>query len=435
MAFILDESRAIHSMAFMKRKENHGVAFLAFRYLRGRGKRLISPNHYLTLAGITLGVIALLCVSSVMNGFRQDIGLRIAGTQSEIKISSGDGKPLVDYEEMAAQLRKKGFACSPVIRNELLIKYGSAALPTISFGIDPQYHASVSPALGPLKDAMPGIRQGILSGEVSEAALNNNGIILSTGLAISLGANLGDVVNIISPRMSIPTAFGMIPRVMGMRVIAISESAMPDYQMSYSYISLDNARFFSGHQGIDQLDLRTDDFVKSEKYARQLQGEYPLLKVEPWSRFDASLYSAIRFEKFLMFVIMLLMYVIASFNLTGNMLRSIAQKKRELGLLKSIGFSDLDLRQLFLRQSFILSSTGIILGLVVASLLLIIQANTGLIKLGAADANPITLPVKMMASDFIIVILVSYALTLLSVMLPLKRLKEVDPIALIRQTT
>ena len=149
---------------------------------------------------------------------------------------------------------------------------------------------------------------------------------------------------------------------------------------------------FSGHQGIDQLDLRTDDFVKSEKYARQLQSEYPLLKVEPWSRFDASLYSAIRFEKFLMFVIMLLMYVIASFNLTGNMLRSIAQKKRELGLLKSIGFSDHDLRQLFLRQSLILSSTGIILGLVVASLLLIIQANTGLIKLGVSDANPSPCP-------------------------------------------
>jgi len=132
---------------------------------------------------------------------------------------------------------------------------------------------------------------------------------------------------------------------------------------------------------------------------------------------------------------MLLMYVIASFNLTGNLLKSIAQKKRELGLLKSIGFSNLDLRRLFLRQSLVLSSLGIGVGLLIASLLLFLQTQTGMVKIGSGDGGLVILPVKVMLTDYLIVVAASYLLTLVSVMLPLRRLREVDPIALIRQTT
>lgn len=419
----------------MKSKDNRGVSFLAGRFLRGRAKGLIGRNHYLTLAGITLGVVALLCVSSVMNGFREDIGTRIVGTMSEIRISSKAGDGITDHDKLLADLRSKGFAASATIRNELLIKRGSIVLPAISFGIDPKDHAGVSMALRPVSDDGFGIRQGIIAGNPVSDAFEDNGIILAAGLASTIGAYLGDEVQIISPRMSIPTAFGMIPRVRSFMVIALFESAMPEYQQSYAYMNLANARFFSGSDRVDQIEVRTPDFSRAEAYARQLQNELPAYKVEPWSRFDASLYSAIRFEKMLMFVIMLLMYVIASFNLTGNMLKSIAQKKRELGLLKSIGFTDRDLRSLFLRQSVILSSIGIGLGLLIASLLLFLQTRTGMVKIGSGDGSLVILPVKVLAADYLIVVLASYLLTLASVTLPLRRLRQIDPIALIRQTT
>jgi lipoprotein-releasing system permease protein len=234
--------------------------------------------------------------------------------------------------------------------------------------------------------------------------------------------------------LNIPTAFGMIPRVKTFRVIGVFESAMPEYQQSYAYISLDNAMFFSGKSTVDQLDLRAGDFSQSEALSKSLQKKFPQYKVEPWSRFDASLYSAIRFEKMLMFTIMLLMYVIASFNLTGNMLKSIAQKKKELGLLKAIGFKDKDLSSLFLRQSLFLSSFGILLGLVLASLLLWLQGKYGFVKLAAGEDFTV-LPVKVMWQDYVVVVIASYALTFLSVLLPLRKLREVDPIALIRQHT
>lgn len=402
--------------------------------MRGRSRGLISPNHILTLAGIFLGVAALICVSSVMNGFRDDIGLRIAGTMAEIRIAPKTGGEFDDYQQVLKQVRAKGYKASAVIRSELLIKRESLVLPTICFGIVPADHAKVSKALGPLSNQYQGALQGISSGRLDSPVFEENGIILSAGLAHSMGVNVGDQIQLISPRLSIPTAFGMIPRVKSFRVTATFQSAMPEYQQSYAYISLDNARFYSNIASVEQIQLSTPDFVKAERYAKALQSELPGLKVEPWSRFDASLYSAIRFEKFLMFVIMLLMYVIASFNLTGSMLKSIAQKKRELGLLKAIGLSDPKLRQMFLRQSFILSTIGIASGVIVASILLVFQAATGFVRIGSGVGS-VNLPVKIMVTDYLVVVLVSYVLTYFSVLLPLRRLREVDPIALIRQTT
>ncbi len=421
-------------MLSMSKTSNRAVSWLAGRYLRGRNARLVSKNHYLTLAGITLGVLALICVSSVMNGFKDDIGLRISGTMSQIRMRSKDSGGISNPDSLIGVLNASGVAASAVVRNELLAKKGTVVLPAFCFGIDIDNHKRVSMALNPLSDNGMGLRQGFIAGRATREALDADGIILAAGLAGGLGLYLGDEIQLISPRLNIPTAFGMIPRVKTFRVIGVFESAMPEYQQSYAYISLDNAMFFSGKSTVDQLDLRAGDFSQSEALSKNLQKKFPQYKVEPWSRFDASLYSAIRFEKMLMFTIMLLMYVIASFNLTGNMLKSIAQKKKELGLLKAIGFKDKDLSSLFLRQSLFLSSFGILLGLVLASLLLWLQSKYGFVKLAAGEDFTV-LPVKVMWQDYVVVVIASYALTFLSVLLPLRKLREVDPIALIRQHT
>jgi len=418
----------------MRKQDNHSIGFLAGKYLRGRGRSPIGKAHWLTLAGILLGVLALLCVSSVMNGFRADIGKRIVGTLSEIRLSSADGAGITDPKPLIAKLSAMGFSASPVIRNELLIKKGTVIVPTISFGIDPSLHKKVTRVLDPLKDDGSGIRQGMIAGRIEGDTLGTDGIVLAAGLASQMQAYVGDQVQIISPRMSIPTAFGMIPRVRTFTVLGVFESAMPDYQQSYSYMDINSAGFFSGTAGsADYLDIRTADFTRVDTFTARIARSFPDHKVESWSRFDASLYSAIRFEKVIMFVIMLFMYVIASFNLTGNMLKTIAQKKRELGLLKALGYRDNDLRNLFLRQSLILGTIGIAAGLVIASVLLFLQASFNLITLGTGDGAFTVLPVSVMWQDYLWVVLVSYLITVISVLLPLRRLRRIDAVELIRK--
>lgn len=419
----------------MEKSKNKSKLWLALKYLRSRGAGPVNRSHYLTIAGILLGVTALICVNSVMNGFRADIRDRIIGSLSEIRISNRDQTPLQDYQSLILKLRQQGFAAAPVIRNELVLSHGKVITPTVSFGIDPALQTRISSALQPQSSYNKAMIQGMLAGKIEGAEFAEGGIALGSALAQKLDVVLGDEVQLLSPLFTLPTAFGLIPRVRTVRVAAVFYAGMPEYDASFSYIPLEMARFFSGYgDGVDYIEVKTPDFEKSEAYARQLRSSLSGYEVEDWSSYDSSLYGAIRFEKYMMFVIMLFMYIIASFNLTGNMLKAIVQKKRELGLLKALGYTEADLRGLFLRQSLILSALGIVGGVLLASLLLFLQTRFGIIRLDMGDAGPMVLPVQIFWQDYAVVILASFLITVLSVILPLRRLKRINVIDLIRQT-
>ncbi|MFO8144677.1 MAG: FtsX-like permease family protein [Candidatus Syntrophosphaera sp.] len=417
------------------KSRNKSKLWLARKYLKGQGTGLIDRSHWLTIAGITLGVTALICVSSVMNGFRDDIMGRITGTLSEIRISKADGSPLAEYSPLLDELHGEGYHAAPVIRNELVLKRGDTILTTLCFGIDPRLHARVSRAIQPPTTNGGADTQGLLAGNLMGPEFAAGGIALGAGLAARLNVFPGQEVQLLSPLFDVPTAFGLLPRVRSLRVAAVFSAGMPEYDESFSYIHLDTARYFSGYTNeADYIEVKTPDFRRSVRYAQALREKLPGFRVEDWSSYDSSLYGAIRFEKYMMFVIMLFMYIIASFNLTGNMLRSISQKKRELGLLKAFGYHENDLRDLFLYQSLILSSIGIILGIATATVLLLIQNAYSVISLDMGAAGFMPLPVRFAALDYLVVILVSYLVTLISVIFPLKRLKRINAVELIRQT-
>lgn len=420
----------------MDKTRNKSIFWLALRYLRGQGKAPVISTHYLTLAGITLGVTALICVSSVMNGFRADIRARITGTLSELRISRPGSQPLADYAPLLNTLSQQGFKASPVIRSDLVLRHGTALVPTLCLGIDPSLHTQVSRALLPPGSSVGSSQQGLLAGSVLDPEFASGGIALGSMLASKLNVLPGDEIQLLSPLFDVPSAFGLLPKVRSLRVTAIFFAGMPDYDEAISFVPLATARFFKGYtDAVDYIELRTPDFERSAAYARQLRALLPDLQVEDWSSYDSSLYGAIRFEKYMMFVIMLFMYIIASFNLTGNMLKAIAQKKRELGLLKALGYREAELRDFFLWQSLLLATLGILLGLGLATLLLVIQNRTGLLTMDMGDALPLPLPVVFSASDYLLVVAVSYLITLASVIFPLRRLKRINAIELIRQHT
>lgn len=407
------------------RTKNGSIWFLARRYLAAGSRFGIGSSHIFTLCGISLGVMALITVSSVMNGFREDISGRIIGTLSEMRLSKTDGSPISDYPQMLEVIEAQGFQAAPVVRTELLLKHASRAMPAVCFGIDAALQKDVSPVLQAADH-----ESGVIAGSINAGGFAEGGIALGAGLAQELGVYLQDDIQLISPHFNIPTAFGLLPRVHKLKVVAIFAAGMPEYDQSYSFIPLPIAQSFSGYDdAVDYIEIRSGDAKRSKKHLKSLTPLFPGYRLEDWSAFDSSLYSAIRFEKFLMFVILLFMFIIASFNLTGSLLKLISQKKRELGLLKALGYVDADLRKLFLYQGLMLCSIGIIAGLLLSGLMLYIQHSTGLVKL----ADDIVLPVKMQLADYIIVIIVSYVLTILSVQLPLRRLKSINAVELIRR--
>ncbi|HOH46831.1 MAG TPA: ABC transporter permease [Candidatus Cloacimonadota bacterium] len=414
---------------------NPSVKFMALKYLRGRGRGLIGKTHYLTLAGIALGVMALICVSSVMNGFQADMENRLISSQSEMRLYADGQQELREFSSLQFELEKEGFASSPVIRAELMLKVGNQIAPTLAFGVDPRQHSKVSRLFQPARTTGENLEQGILTGRVDSLSTGEGGIVLGVGLAYQMQLVVGDKVQVLSPIFSEPTAFGMIPKIRSLKVLAIVSSGMPEYDQSHSYIPLATAAYFKGYtEGVDYLEIKTPDRNKVRAYNHRLKKLFPKHQIEDWSQFDPSLFTAMRFEKFLMIVIMLFMYIIASFNLTGNMLKTISLKKRELGLLKALGYQETELSRLFLHQAMILSTIGIALGFLLALLLLWLQMSFGLIQLPVSEFESIGLPIKIELPDLLLVLIISYALTLASTMIPLGRLKQINAVELLRQT-
>ena len=415
---------------------NKSVVYLSRKYLNGRKSKGISKTHYLCLIGITLGVLALLCVTTVMNGFRFDIRNRITGTFSEIRIVANEGETVKNYSSICKQLQDMKFYASPVIRNELLLKYEQVVLPSLCFGIEAEKHKSVSSLLHKPKNDNREIVQGIVAGNIAPEDFNSSGIALGAGLASQLGVYLGDEIQVLSPMFNRPTAVGMIPRIRYLKVQAIFAAGMPEYDQNYRLIGIDNAAIFSSYQDdeADYIEVKPSPNAPQNHIMQTLKKAFPQYQIEDWSSFDPNLYSAIRFEKFLMFIIMLFMFIIASFNLTGNLLKTISQKKRELGLLKALGLTDKDLQTLFLLQALFLCTVGIIAGLGFGSILLLIQKYTGIVKLGLGGGEAIILPVKFLFTDYLLIVVVAYLITCLSVLLPLKRLNKINAVELIKRT-
>jgi len=388
----------------------------------------VSRSHVLTLLGIALGVMALITVSSVMNGFREDIRQRIIGTLSEMRLSSLDGSSLEDYAPIVSRLQSLGYAAAPVVRTELLLRSTAASSPAVVFGVDPALQKEISPILR-RKEGESSL-QGILAGEFSDRSIADDGIALGSGLASELGVYVGDDLQVISPLFTEPSPFGMLPRIRVLKVRAIFAAGMPEYDQGFAYMPLSVAQGFSSYgDWVDYIEIKSDRPQNSRKHVRQLSGLFEEYKIEDWSSFDASLYGAIRFEKYLMFVILLFMFIIASFNLTGSLLKLISQKKHELGLLKALGYEKRDLHRLFLLQAMMLCTIGFIIGLIFSTILLVLQSRFGIVKLDQA----IILPVKMQLSDYILVMAVSYLLTWLSVLMPLHYLKNINAVELIRR--
>lgn len=408
---------------------------MALKYLKGRSRTFIGKTHLLTLAGIALGVMALVCVSSVMNGFQADMQSRLISAQSEMRLFARDRGELQDYTAAQAHLQDKGFNSTPVIRTELMLKLGNMVFSTLAFGVDPVQHAKVSSLFQRARTNTTEAQPGVLMGDTSALAEADGGIVLGVGLAYQMQVKLGDTLQVLSPVFSEPTAFGLIPKIRRLNVVAIISSGMPEYDQSYSYIPLQTAAYFKSYSsGIDYLEIKTPDRNKARFYNKMLSKVLPQYEIEDWSQFDPSLFAAMRFEKFLMIVIMFFMYIIASFNLTGNMLKTISLKKRELGLLKALGYQERELSELFLRQALILSSIGIAAGFVLAMVLLGIQAYFQPIQLPISEFDSIGLPLKIEVPDLILVLIISYVFTLVSTLIPLRRLKQINAVDLLRQT-
>lgn len=399
---------------------------LTKKNLFGKNRYILKGAHLLSLIGIIIGVTALLVVSSVMNGLRDDMAARITDTKAEIKVYRSDMRAIDDYASIIKVIEENRnvTAVSPVIRNELLIQKGEMITAVETFGIDPQRHTLIS-----------GVGNHVRVGSLNALNTETDGIVIGIDLSMSIGATVGEYIMASSPIKSEPTPFGLLPKTKRLKVVGIFLSGMPQYDKSYTYLSLNNGRFFSGYDNeVDMLQVKIDNPNRSERVAAQLQNvlgsDY---LAEDWSVFDSSLFEAMKLEKIVMLTVLALMLVISGFNMACSSIRMVAEKRIDIGILKAIGMKTRDINTSFMMTNMIIGISGIITGVVISAIFVFVQENYKIIAIPVPGFPMHWLPVSPSGWDFITVILLVLAITILATIIPLRKIRKMEPISVIRQ--
>ncbi len=397
---------------------------IALRYLRGKKKFLFTFSNLLSLLGIVIGVFSLLVVSSVMNGFDSDMRNRIIGSKAEIKVHKTDYSPIKNYSNIIEKIGKEQdvIGAAPICEAELLIQKEDRIASTISYGIVFNKHKTVT-----------NILDKMVIGEPDEMALQDDGIIIGMDLSLVLQATVGEYITISSPIGTEPSPFGLLPRTKKLKVVGIFISSLPEFDKTFSFLSLQNVQYFLNLEDeVNFIEIKTSDAKLSAQTAIKLQknlsGKYI---AEDWSDFESNLFNAMKMEKAIMFIVLALMIVIASFNLTGNFIKLVAEKKIEIGVLKAIGATKKDIIKIFVTMGSIIGMIGTFIGTSLAYLILFLQLKYHLIKIPVSGFPLQWLPVEIRSIDFILVPIIAVFISFLTTLHPAKKTVQIDPIKII----
>ena len=343
--------------------------FVSIRHLSAKkSQKFISLNTWISIAGVGLGVMALIVVIAVMSGFSKDLRDKILGTNSHVVVSNMNRAMVENYDGIIKKVRSvKGvIAAAPFIMNQVMLINGDRVSGIVVRGIDPEKEETVSD-LG--KNMVSGTVSDLkikssFSGEIKGRAKKNRaGIILGKELSRRLGVGVGDIVSMVSP-VSRVTPVGLIPRMKLFKVVGVFESGMYEYDANLSFILLKSAqKFFSMKNGVSGIEVRVADIEQAGNIASAIQKElgFPYL-VRDWMRMNRNLFSALKLEKVVMFIILILIIFVAAFNIVSTLFMLVMEKAKEIAILKSMGASCSSIIKIYSYQGLAIGLVGTFLG-------------------------------------------------------------------------
>lgn len=398
--------------------------FIAYRYIKARKKGFFAfLTTLIAIGGTTLGVCALVITLSVMTGFQQDIRTKILGIQPHIYLSRVDGVVFDNYKTVMEQI--SGFdyikATAPYIFGQSIIKkqgytQGTGALVK---GIDFQSEDKLMDLKSKLfKDSI------LLDDKISDT-----GIVIGNELANSIHAQVGDYVIVM-----FPSQLSSVPKMKKLKIEAIFHSGMYEYDTTLAYVDLNVAdEMFSFDGGVSGIAIKIENFDKATKYAQDLQENlgYPY-KAKSWIQMNKNLFSALKLEKIMMFIILALIIIVAAFNIISNILLLSVEKAKEIGILSAMGFSKLSISKVFFYEGVIVGSIGTILGLVLGILISLALKYFEIFKLPKGIYYVDRLPVMIIPTDICLVALCAFVITILAGLYPAYQVAKLEPLEAIR---
>jgi len=350
--------------------------FIGLRYLRAkRRNRTISFNTLISIAGVTIGVAALIATLGIMTGFKEDMQAKILGTNSHIIVTTRTGETIKGYRELTDKIAAvpEVVAATPFIFKQILLTSESGSHGVVLRGIDVRRETTVTEIAktlraGTLEDLErlgPAGKLTPVPPDQPEASSQPlPGIIIGKELSLRLGVFLGDRLNVVSPVGPI-SALGMIPKVRGYRVAGVFEAGMFEYDSSLAYVSIKQAQeFFNMGDAVTGIEVKVADVFAADRIAQAIERTigFPYW-ARDWMKLNKNLFSALKMEKFMMFVLLVLVVIVASFNIVSTLTMIVVEKHREIAILKAMGATGKAVTRIFMLNGLVIGVVGTAIGI------------------------------------------------------------------------
>ncbi|HEY9147555.1 MAG TPA: lipoprotein-releasing ABC transporter permease subunit [Gammaproteobacteria bacterium] len=401
--------------------------FIGLRYTRAkRRNHFISFISLTSMLGIALGVTALITVLSVMNGFETELRQRILGMTSHATIS-GYGQPLTRWEELSgiADSHQEVLGSAPYIQKEGMLIHGQQVNGGILRGILPDQEPKVS-----------SVGEAMTHGQLADLQPGEFHIILGVDLARALGVMPGDKVTLVTPSANVTPA-GVMPRMKRLTVSGIFDVGMYEYDSAMALIHLDDARrLFRMGDAVTGLRLKLDEMFRAPAVSRELAQMVPgIYQVRDWTQYHANFFRAIKTEKTVMFVILLLIIAVAAFNIVSTLVMVVTDKTTDIAILRTLGATPRSILGIFMVQGTVIGLIGTLLGLIggvtlalnVENIVPAIEQLIGM-KFLPADVYYISdLPSELHWDDVVKITSVSFLISILATIYPALRASRTQP--------
>lgn len=421
--------------------------FVGLRYLKAKKRqKSISLNTLISIGGVTVGVAALIATLAVMTGFKEDLRDKILGTNSHIVISDRTQDDMKNYRQIAEEVVKVPHvvAATPFIFRQVLLSSDTNVFGVVLRGIDPEKEALVTEVEKNLIEGkLEHLNQPpLLSEELdpeAEPGKSYPGIIVGKELAGRLGAFLGDKINIVSPvgkgesvGKSLGGPMGFTPKIRKFQVVGIFDSGMYEYDSSLAYISIKEAQhFFNLSDVVTGIEVKVDDIFIAGEVARDIEAQLDFpYQARDWMKLNRNLFSALELEKVMMFIILVLIILVASFNIVSTLTMTVVEKSREIAILKAMGATRKSIMRIFMLEGLIIGAVGVILGIPLGlGVCWVLQTFYTL----PGDIYYIShLPVKIRALDVILVASSAILIGLFATVYPSWQAGKLDPVEALR---
>jgi lipoprotein-releasing system permease protein len=328
--------------------------FIGLRYTRAkRRNHFISFISLISMLGMALGVLALIVVLSVMNGFQKDVRARMLGASPHLEVVA-DGGRMNDWQPILDTVSKhpQVAAAAPYVAGQGMLSLGQSVQGVMVRGIDPARETAITDLANKVK-----------FGSLSDLRSTEFGIILGADLARALGVQLNEKVMLITPQGSITPA-GMMPRLKQFRVAGIFEIGMAPFDSNLALININDAqKLFQLGDAVTGISTKLRNIDLAPSVARELQSKLPNnLYANDWTHQNSNYFSAVQMEKRMMFIILSLIVAVAAFNIVSTLVMAVTDKQADIAILRTLGASPRSIMKIFMVQGVVIGVVGTLLG-------------------------------------------------------------------------